>query len=269
MIEHIGRRRRMRTVAMRSAIGILLLVQGRAALAGREPAAETAARRTLDAMGGADAFARLRTLRFDFVVLKQGTEAGRWAHVWDRHDGRYRLEGARGGKKLVVLFNVNDHGTPSAGAFRAWSEGVEVRDEAERTKLAEFAYDRFINDTYWLLMPAKMLDSGVNLASDGEATEGGRSFDRVRLTFDKVGLTPGDTYRAWIARDSGLMEKWDFVLEGQKESDRATFLWQEWKPVGPVRLSSLKKTPDGAFGIRFDNLSGSTVAEDAAFAPPR
>ena len=60
-------------------------------------------------------------------------------------------------------------------------------------KALERGYGRFINDTYWFLMPAKMLDPGVSLASQGESALLGKAYSVVRLTFAGVGLTPRET----------------------------------------------------------------------------
>src|SRR5688500_15969176 len=60
------------------------------------------------AMGGAEAWEKARYLEFDFVVVRQGREAARWSHRWDRWRGDYRLSGVRGGDTIVAVFNVND-----------------------------------------------------------------------------------------------------------------------------------------------------------------
>jgi len=88
------------------------------------------------------------------------------------------------------------------------------------------------------------------------------------VTFNSVGLTPEDTYWAYVAKDTGLMERWDFVLTGQKAEERSRFAWTDWTQVGPVRLALTKSAPDGSLTIRFLNVSGSTSADDAAFSPP-
>ena len=229
----------------------------------REPAAVAVAERTLAAMGGARAFAALRTLAFDFVVVRDGKEAARYHHVWDRWDGRYRVEGMnREGKQVLTLLNVQKPGTG-----RAWLDGREL-DGEELTKALERAYGRFINDSYWLLMPAKMLDPGVNLAAEGEVEKDGQHCDVVRLTFgESVGLTPRDTYWAYVSKASGLMERWEMVLTGQEAKDRSAFTWTDWQDIGAgIRLSLTKTAEGGSTVIRFDHVSGSTAPNDAAFA---
>jgi hypothetical protein len=229
----------------------------------RDPAAVAVAQHTLEAMGGAKSFEALRTLRFDFVVEREGKEMARIRHVWDRWDGRYRVEGRnKEGKPTLTLFNVQKR-----GEGRAWVDGKELAGEELKAAL-ERGYGRFINDTYWLLMPAKMLDPGVSLASEGTTTVDGKTYDVVKLTFDGVGMTPQDTYWAYVSKDTGLMERWDMVLTGQDAKDRSTFMWEDWRPIGAVRLSMAKRAVADGTVIRFDNVSGSTDADASSFAAP-
>jgi hypothetical protein len=252
-----------RSFACLTAIALTLSTGAVQAETTRDPAAVAVAKRTLDAMGGSGGFEKLRTLKFDFVVVRGTVEAGRWRHVWDRWDGRYRLEGKdKAGRSLIILFNVNER-----GRGRALADGKELSGDELEAAL-ERGYGRFINDTYWLLMPAKMLDPGVNLAYEGEQRSDGKTFDVVKLSFDNVGLTPQDTYWAFVAKDTGLMERWDFVLTGQKPEERSRFAWTDWTQEGPVRLALVKTAPDGGFAIRFENVSGSESAENAAFETP-
>lgn len=255
------------TQTLRAALfstAILATVAASPAVETRDPRAVSVAQRTLDAMGGAAAFEKLRTLKFDFVVEREGKEVARVRHVWDRWDGRYRLEGKnKEGKPTLTIFNVQKR-----GEGRAWVDGTELTGDELKAAL-ERGYGRFINDTYWLLMPAKMLDPGVQLAFEGAmAVEAGKTYDVVRLTFDNVGLTPKDTYWGYVALDTGLMERWDFVLTGQEAKDRATFFWEDWREVGGVRLAMAKRAPTGGTVIRFDHVSGSGAAEDSAFQAP-
>ena len=226
----------------------------------RDPAAVAVAETTLDAMGGKQAFAALRTLKFDFVVERDGKELTRVHHVWDRWDGRYRVEAInREGKHVLTLFNVQ-----KPGEGRSWSDGKELAGEELKEALKR-AYGRFINDTYWFLMPAKMLDPGVNLASEGETELDGKAYSVVRLTFDGVGLTPNDTYWAFVSKTSGLMDRWQFVLTGQDPKTREGFLWSDWQTVGGIRVALKRTSTDGSTVIHFDHVDGSASPDDAAF----
>jgi hypothetical protein len=50
----------------------------------------------------------VRFLRFDWVVERDGKTVAHARHLWDRYDGRYRVEWeSRDGEAIVALFNVN------------------------------------------------------------------------------------------------------------------------------------------------------------------
>ncbi len=84
----------------------------------------------------------------------------------------------------------------------------------EAAKALKDAYGTYINDMYWLSMPWKWTDSGVHLNYMGDAKRGDDTVDIVQLTFDHVGLTPGDMYKAFVSRKSHLMTHWEYKLQG-------------------------------------------------------
>lgn len=186
------------------------------------------AHRTLEAMGGAEAWDAVRFLRFDFFGFR--------AHHWDRETGRHRLEGkTREGQSYVVLHDLDRR------AGRAWLDGEELEGEALGEWL-ERAHGAWVNDTYWLLMPYKLLDPGVHLSYEGEMTLDGETYDTVKLTFDRVGLTPGDTYWAYFDRRTGLMDRWAYHLESWEADREPThWLWLDWETYGGVKLSSTRR----------------------------
>ena len=121
---------------------------------------------TLEAMGGRDAWGETRFLRWRFM--------GRRLHHWDRWTGDVRIEA----DSLLVLMNVRTK------EGRAWDGGVEITDEAARAKALERGHALWVNDSYWLIMPYKLLDPGAVLRrrGDGELPDGRAA--RERLTED-------------------------------------------------------------------------------------
>src|SRR4029078_10700710 len=96
-----------------------------------------------------------------------------------------RVEGkTKEGKSYVAIENLNTK------QGRAWLDGRELAGD-ELKEMLERAYGAWVNDTYWLLMPYKLEDPGVHLSSAGEETMGGHTYDKLHLSFDHVGLTPG------------------------------------------------------------------------------
>src|SRR5262249_33347733 len=109
---------------------------------------------------------------------------------------------------------------------------------------------------------------GVNLAYEGEKTpEGGEPCDVVRMTFNKVGLTPGDTYWVFVNKASHLVDRWEMVLEGQEAKDRGAFLWKDWRSYGPIRFAASHPKPDGKVSIDFPSVAVGEPSS-GAFDPP-
>lgn len=215
--------------------------------------------RMVQAMGGADAWQKARYFEFDFVAVRQGREAARWSHRWDRWKGDYRMSGVRGRDTIVALFNVN---APNAGDVRV--NGAAVTG-ARRDSLLTFGYARFINDSYWLIMPYKWRDAGVHVTHQGMQTDDkGRRWEVVKLTFDDVGLTPQNQYLAYINPETGLMERWYHFARA--EAQPSIYDWNKWQKFGPVLLATEKPALDGNSVIRFENVRVLTSVPVGAFA---
>jgi len=240
---------------------------------GGDSRATEVATRMMAAMGGEAAWRSTRLLHFDWAVVRDGETIVRFEHWWDRSTGDYRLEGkTRDGAALRVLFNVESRDG------RAWLDDKELDGEAATEQL-DNAYARFINDTYWLLMPWKWLDPGVVLTYEGEREADGRTFDVVRLEFgDGIGLTSGDRYWGWVARDSGRMERWEYLLQNETgepgTGDPTAWAWEEWiETDSGIALSTVKRRlgGDGDVRITFPRLETSralSAAESATLFHP-
>lgn len=216
----------------------------------------------LDAMGGADAWDDARYFEFTFGVERDGQVGGGWTHHWDRWEGDYRLTGTRQGEDLVVLMNVNDR---DAGG-QAWVGGLPV-EGARLDSLLQFAYSRWVNDSYWLIMPYKWTDPGVNATYAGMRTDSaGREWEVVHLAFDQVGLTPQNEYDAWIDPATGLMERWTHFRTA--DADPAIYDWTDWQQFGPIRLATRKPAVGGNAAIVFRDVRVDTSVPEGAFAPP-
>lgn len=219
--------------------------------------------RMVDAMGGRAAWESARF--FDFVWAVKRRDGGTFErhHVWDRWTGRYKLEMPLEDQRMVALFNTNtQEGT-------VWLDGRQVTDAGTAAKLLDRAHGAFINDTYWLIMPFKWRDPGVNLAYKGRITDAkGKTWEAVELTFDGVGRTPNNRYMAYVDPDTGLMGWWEhFRTREQTETDTRT-LWTDWEQRGPIKVALSKLALDGTPRLYFPSVIISTDLNEAAFAPP-
>lgn len=219
-----------------------------------ERAAAVAAR-LMEALGGEEAWADTRFVSFGF--------AGRRSHWWDRHTGRHRLEGTtQEGERYVVLQDVDER------TGSVWLDGEKLEGE-RAAEMLENAYGAWINDTYWLIAPYKLRDPGVSLAWDREETIDGRTYDVLALSFEGVGLTPGDRYWVWVDRESGLMDRWAYVLEHQPpDSEPAAWNWEGWQRYGEVQLAPRRVQVGGDRVLDLSPIAVPETIPDPVFTSP-
>jgi hypothetical protein len=223
----------------------------------RDAKANEIAHAMMNAMGGEKTWYAAHFVRFDFKVNVGGKMVEDRSHLWDKMTGRYRLEDkTKDGKPRVVLFSINDrHG-------ETYVDGKKVEGAAGE-KAVKDAYEAFINDMYWLAMPWKWLDQGVNLQYLGPKTLGNDKGEVVRLTFDHVGLTPGDRYDAFVSSQSHLMTHWDFKLQG---GDKGAWDW-EYGDYNGVKLG--KNHTSGKMSINMGDVRVLDKVDAALFTDPK
>lgn len=210
---------------LRSITIVSLLLLAPSARADVQPEARVVAEQVLAAVGGAEGWAATRHLRFTF--------AGARTHHWDVETGNHRVEGtSRDGVRYVVLSNLNTR------QGQVWLDGKPAGAEASAEWL-ERAYAAWINDTYWLLLPFKLLDPGVNLKLLDDADLNGKPTKVLELTFGDVGLTPGDRYRVYVDPVTHLIVRWDYVLESFEPGQEPTaWDWSGWEQHGKIKLAT-------------------------------
>lgn len=210
--------------------------------------ARQVAEATIDRMGGEDRWADIR-----YLVWENFGQT----HYWDKWAGDFRWER----DSLTSVMNIHS----MQGRF--WIEGVEVKDEAELKNRLENVYSRWVNNSYWLIMPYKLLDPGVNLAYMGEEKVGsGQMADVLEMTFEGVGLTPDNKYLVYVDKETGLVCQWTHWRSREDDEPRFTRPWSDWVDHNGVmfsmgrgdqgldiaRLELPEELPEGLFsGLRY------------------
>jgi hypothetical protein len=176
--------------------------------------------RVMDRLGGRAAWDGTRYITWRFF--------GGRRHVWDKWMGNHRLEDG----DLTVLSNIHDQ------SGRAWEAGVEVTDPDTLEARLQKAYSAWVNDSYWLVMPYKLKDSGVTLKYVGDGmTEEGLPAHILDLTFRDVGRTPQNRYQVWVDIDKSLVRQWSFYREAADEEPRFIRTWGNWQAYGDILLN--------------------------------
>lgn len=181
----------------------------------------------MTAMGGYANWANTRYIQWNFFGSRR--------LLWDKHTGDVKVESIKNGDVMVTNINTG--------------EGIAKRDNQLIThpdSLKPFltaAKNAWINDSYWLVMPFKLKDSGVTLKYIGEdTTDAGVLSDVLSLTFKEVGITPQNKYHVFVDQTSHLVTQWQFFLNTTDEAPRFSTLWSAYQKHGNILLSGARGT---------------------------
>lgn len=182
----------------------------------------TIANEVVEASGGATAWNDTRYLGWNFFGSRQ--------HVWDKETGDVYIKSLK--DPIEIKMNINDK------TGEVWLNNELTTEQDSLDKYLQKGYEWWVNDSYWLVLPFKLQDSGVTLKDLGEGTtEEGRAADRLSLTFDKVGVTPQNKYHIYIDKSSRLITQWDFYNNTTDEDPRFKIPWKNYIPYGNILLS--------------------------------
>ena len=185
-----------------------------------DPRAIAIADEVMEALGGRAAWDATRCLEWTF--------AGRRTLLWDKQAHDLRLDEGR----RVVLMDLD------TGEGRVYEDGRPVEDPAARRDALDHAYKAWVNDSYWLLAPYKLKDSGVRLGLAGERTlPGGRTCDVLRVEFDNVGVTPDNAYELCVTRDTHRVVQWSYFEHRDDAEPTMTTPWDGWRRYGRIWLA--------------------------------
>ena len=201
-----------------------------------DPRAVKIADQVMAALGGKGRWDGLRYLRWTFEVSVNDTLRPGRRHLWDKHSGWHRVDGTnRAGQTYCYIENLND----STGM--AWVNGQPIEGDSLK-KLMRSAHGQWINDSYWLLMPYKLRDPGVTLTYDGEEKDStGALCDRIGLSFENVGMTPGDRYWVTVDRATHRVVRWDHLLQGGQPPPTPWTL-EAWEQHGGLWFSTAHRS---------------------------
>jgi hypothetical protein len=176
-----------------------------------------------DAAGGKTNWDKIRFIRFDYF--------GSRLWFWDKFENRYRVESEKRNFRIA--------GTLDGQETFLWLDGNIVTEKDSLKKYQEFAFKTWINDTYWLILPFKLNDPGVNLTYAGTCmTDANVSATCIELTFNDVGVTPDNKYRIYIDTLAHQIIHWDYFRNKTDTLPTISNSWTEYQTYGNIVLSS-------------------------------
>jgi hypothetical protein len=216
-----------------------------------DPEAIRIADEVMKAMGGRSAWDQTRYIGWNFF--------GSRYLIWDKTEQRVRIESEADSFRMVLDLKEQDG--------LVWKNGRQLEHPDSLAKYLDQARRIWINDSYWLVMPFKLKDSGVTLAYLGrDSTEA----DRLQLTFDAVGVTPQNKYELKVNPESRLITEWTFYPNATDSLPRFTTVWENYQLYGSIQLSD-SRGPDYSLAPVFvwDVLPESVFTDLSPVRPER
>ncbi|NND33953.1 MAG: hypothetical protein HKN76_15295 [Saprospiraceae bacterium] len=191
--------------------------------AGSDAEAIVIADQVMEAMGGREAWDETQIISWNFF--------GRRHLVWNKETGQVRIDIPA--DTAVYLLDLQSK------TIRAEVKGEEIVNQDSLGKHFKKAEGMWINDSYWLVMPFKLKDSGVTLKYVGrDSTQNGTDSDVLQLTFDDVGNTPNNMYHVWVDRSDHLVKQWAFYAQYDQEKPPAIWPWDNYQTYGKIKISA-------------------------------
>ncbi len=215
-------------------------------MAGSDKRAIQVADDVMAAQGGRKAWDNTRHIAWTFLGFRR-------LH-WDKWTGNVRVDNLKNDQSVVL--NIN---TEKGRVFRNGKEETQPDSVAKFVKAAKSAW---INDSYWLVMPFKLKDSGVTLKDLGEAkTEAGQAADLLQMTFKNVGDTPNNRYQVWVDKATHLVSQWAYYPKFTDEKPGFVLPWTDYQTYGAIKLAG-KRGPRELGDIKvFDTLPETAYTE--------
>ncbi len=198
---------------------------------------------------GGRAYDDVEMVAFDFVVEQEEQRVFVASHEWNKAEMIDHIQWtSQKGEAWDVTISLEGKDV-EVGTLNGEPIPADRRAEA-----ADQAYARWVNDSYWLLKPVKVLDPGVTAADEGTEEWMGADAKVLKLTFGDVGLTSGDQYWLYVDPDTHHVRGWKMLLQGQ-QGDPAPVVWGEYQQVGPLNLSLSHEIPGAKRRILLDNVT--------------
>lgn len=203
-----------------------------------DPAAVELADSVMMAMGGRANWDDTRFISWNF--------GGRRNLVWDKKQNRVRIESLP--DSTIYLVDVNNL------EGRVQVKGTELTEPDSLKKMLQRGKSIWINDSYWLVMPFKLKDTGVTLKYLGEdTTSTGIRANILELTFNSVGDTPENKYRVYVDLKDNLVKEWAYYKNASQDSASSVWPWDNYRKHGKILLSADRSDGRGPRNVRVDD----------------
>jgi|AntRauTorckE6833_2_1112554.scaffolds.fasta_scaffold31371_2 hypothetical protein len=211
-----------------AAVSVLALIQPLAALTPAQASIKVAE------AAGVNGFDQVQRIKFTFNVdLGDKKIIRRWD--WQPQDNRVTLIES---DKVNLTYHRG---------------GLDENSDKKVLK----ADSQFVNDSYWLLFPLKVVwDDTVEVVAIPDearvAAAGEHKGFRIKYP-EKIGYTPGDVYDVYYDKDFTVTH-WAY-FPGGAEAPKVVTEWTDYKDKGPLKISMNRPAPDKPFRVWFTDVT--------------
>ena len=175
------------------------------------------AEKVLEAAGGREAWDNTRYIHWNFFGMRE--------LLWDKWEQKVRIDSKSPRIEAILDLKTKE------GTIRS-----ALSNKLGKDVLRQKVYEIWVNDSYWLVLPFKLLDPGVRLQYLGRDSSG--QFEQIELTFDTVGLTPQNKYILSIDPSNNRIIEWSYFADAEDEKARFTMAWGGYGQYGDIWLSA-------------------------------
>ena len=207
-------------------------------MANSDPKAVELADSIMIAMGGRKNWDKTRYISWNFF--------GGRDLIWDKKDNKVRIESLK--DSITYLVDLDKL------QGRVSVKGQEITEPDSLLKMLNKGKSIWINDTYWLLMPFKLKDTGLTLKYIGEDTLlTGTKCNILELTFKDIGDTPQNKYRIFVDDNDNLVKQWSYYNNASQDSANFTRPWDNYQKYGDILISADRSDGAGPKNVKVDD----------------
>ncbi len=180
------------------------------------------ANEVMRAMGGRKNWNKARFFTWNFL--------GEQRHFWDKETGDIRIESLK--SNLILLMNVNSK------KGKVFVNGEEITQADSLKKYMELGEEMWANDSYWLVMPFRLIEPGTVLKYlDEDVAQTGETADVLEVTFTG-GPFAEQKFHVYIDKTSRFVIQWALYSKVENEDPTYVATWSEYEKYNNIRLAS-------------------------------
>ena len=213
-------------------------------LAGSDGRAVQIADQVMAAMGGRAAWDDTQLISWNVNGVRK--------LVWDKWSGNVRVDNLHNDQ--TILLNINN------GMGRVYRNGEEVTEPDSVAKYVRQGKQHWLIDSYWLLLPFRLKDTGVTLKYLGtEPTQTGQTADVLQLNLKQV--NSGARYKVWVDKKTRLVTQWAHFANFADKQPLFTLPWANYAHYGNILLASNRGDQNLTDIMVFTGLPGEVFSD--------